>query len=474
LPRVYGAGRTAMVYTAHVPSQPLIRLPDPEPDATIVRAVADDHSPETIDLGVALRLAGVDNPTIALAREQVREALAGQLAARSLLLPSLNAGANYYTHSGNLQASSGAVFPVTRDGLYAGFGARAVGSSTLAFPGVRLFAHLGDAVYEPLAARQRVSARTSDAAAVQNEILLQVATAYLHLVEAESRLTILRQGEVDVSEVARLTRVFAEKGQGRYSDADRAQSRLDLLRRQTREAEEDLSVASAELARLLSLDPSTTLRTPGGPVQPISLIPEGAELESLVADAIRNRPEIVSRGAEVVQAQVRVRQEQARPFLPTISIGFSGGWFGGGSNQVEPRFSPLGGRTDFDALAVWNIQNLGFGNRADIRRAHAVVSESLAAYDITLNRVRREVADTHAEVKAAARQIEVATAAVAAAEEGYKLETTRIQQGQGRPLEVLDSLQQLLDAREQRLNALIAYNVAQFRLMAARGISPSR
>lgn len=174
---------------------------------------------ETLDLGVVLRLAGVENPTINLARERVQETLADQLAARSLLLPSVNIGGNYHHHSGNLQASPGFIRDVNSQSLYLGFGARTLAAESVAFPGVRLFAHLGDAVYEPLAARQRVSARRSDAWAVQNDILLRVATAYLELMGAEARLEVLRKGEADVAEVVRLTRVYAEKGQGRQGDA---------------------------------------------------------------------------------------------------------------------------------------------------------------------------------------------------------------------------------------------------------------
>ncbi|MEO2092051.1 MAG: TolC family protein, partial [Gemmataceae bacterium] len=164
---------------------------------------------------MALRLAGVDNPTVNLARERVREALAVQLAARALLLPSVNIGGNFYLHRGNLQASSGLIRDVDRPSLYLGAGARAVGTGTVTVPGVWLFAHLGDAMYEPLAARQRVAASRSDAQAVQNVVLRDVAAGYLRLAGAEARLDVLRQGETDVAEVVRLTRVYAEKGQGR-------------------------------------------------------------------------------------------------------------------------------------------------------------------------------------------------------------------------------------------------------------------
>src|SRR5205823_3635660 len=72
----------------------------------------------TLDLGVALRLAGVDNPTINLAREAVREALAAQLAARALPLPNLNAGGNFRLHRGVYQTGPGTVRDVDVQSLY--------------------------------------------------------------------------------------------------------------------------------------------------------------------------------------------------------------------------------------------------------------------------------------------------------------------------------------------------------------------
>jgi outer membrane protein TolC len=436
---------------------------------------AESGPSETIDLGVALRLAGVDNPTINLAREQIREALAGQLAARSLLLPSVNIGGNYHLHYGVLQASPGFIRSVSSQSLYLGFGARTLAAESVAFPGIRLFAHLGDAVYEPLAARQRVVARRSEARAVENDILLRVAVAYLELMGAEGRLEILRRGEADVAEVARVTRVYAEKGQGRAGDANRAEARLDLTRRELRAAEEEVGVASAQLSRLLSLDPSVRLRTPGGALPQFRLVPEDTEAEPLVLQAARNRPELLARTAEIAEARVRTRQERVRPFVPTVSVGVSGGWFGGGSNLTTDRFGSLIGRSDFDVFAVWTTQNLGFGNRAQVRRVDALLGQAVAAYDVALNRVRREVTEALADARAAARQIGIAEQSVAAAEEGYRLELERIKQGAptlGRPIEVLDSFEQLITARQELLRAIVAFDAAQFRLFVALGSNP--
>lgn len=429
-------------------------------------------STETIDLGIALRLAGVDNPTINLAREQIREALALFLGARSLLLPSVNIGGNYHLHDGALQASFGQIRRVESQSLYLGFGARTLAAESVAFPGVRLFAHLGDAVFEPLAARQQIVVQRSNAQAVQNDILMQVAVAYINLVGAEARLEVLRQGGVDIGELVRLTRIYAQKGQGREGDADRTEGRASLVEQQLHQAEEQVAVASAELCRLLNLDPSIHLRTPGGPVLPVPLISEESDLEALVSEGIQNRPELYARAAAIQQARFRVQQERVRPLLPQVSVGFSGGLFGGGGTAVSSFFGQMNGRTDFDVFAVWNIQNLGFGNRAHVRSAQAIVAESIAAYNRTVNEVRREISESLADAQAASRRVQYARMSVLTAEEGFKLEMERIRLGQGRPIEILDSFRQLVDSRQELVAAISEYNSAQFRLFVAVGSNP--
>ena len=444
--------------------------------ATVVAAKAETPAgappaEETIDLGVALRLAGVGNPTIALARERVREAAAAELGARSLLLPSVNVGGNYRVHRGAFQSGQGFIRNTDLQSLYLGAGA--VGSGTVTIPGVRLFAHLGDAVFEPLAARQQTAVRRADAAATDNAVLLDVATRYLELVGAEARLDVLRRGEADVNEVVRITGVFAAKGQGRVADADRAEANADLLRRQLGAAEEDVAVASARLAGLLNLSPADRLRTPGGPVEPLRLLPEDSALEPLVEAAVRSRPEVAARAAAVGEAETRRRQERVRPWLPTVSAGFSAGTFGAGAEQTNTSLGSFAGRTDFDVLAVWNVQNLGLGNRARVRRTDALVGVAVAEYDAAVNGVRREVAEALAAAQAAARQIGQARAAVAIAEEGFQLEVQRTRQGLGRPIEVLDSFNQLLDARQELVRAVVAFDLAQFRLFVAVGNNPA-
>jgi outer membrane protein TolC len=168
-----------------------------------------------------------------------------------------------------------------------------------------------------------------------------------------------------------------------------------------------------------------------------------------------------------------------------LSVGFSAGGFGGGSNrtaagiptangqvQVSPSFGNFDTRTDFDVFAVWTLQNAGAGNRASTHRAQAVVGEARAALDQTTNQVRREIAEALADVLAAGRQIEITRSQLCLAEEGFSEEMERIKKSVGRPLETLDSFRQLSDAQQAVLRAVVVYNAAQYRLLVVIGWSP--
>jgi outer membrane protein TolC len=429
-------------------------------------------------MGQALRLAGVDNPTINLARERIQESLALQLGARALLLPNINAGANYHYNNGPVEASFGQIIPVADQVLYAGFGSGAVGASAVTVPGLWLFSSLSDAIYEPKAVREVVAERRSESAAINNAILRDVAVAYLRLVGSEARLDVLRGVDREGAEMVQLTLEFSQAGQGRPADADRARAYNRLVERERQAALEEVAVASAQLCRLLSLDPSIQLRTPSPTIEPIRLISEDDDPETLIALALQARPELSGRSAAIREAQVRLRHEKVRPLLPTVSVGVSSATFSGASDLITSRFEPFTGRTDIDAMAVWNLQNLGFGNRARVREATAILSQALAEYGAVKNRIRSEVLDALAEARAAAAQLDIARAAVANANEGYQLDLQRIKGGKGvgpnaaRPIELLDSFNNILQAREELVAAVIGYDIAQFRLFVAVGSNP--
>jgi outer membrane protein TolC len=430
-------------------------------------------SERPIDLATALALAGAGNPTIALAEEAVRESEAALLQARALAVPTVNAGLNYRVHEGNLLSSSGIIRDVHSSSLYSGLGASARAAETVGIPGVRIFAHVADAWFEPRAATFAVAGRQFEAAATRNDILLDVVNRYLDLAGAHERLSARRQTESDLSDVARMTADFARTGKGREGDAERARTELQLARAETDRAEELVATAAAELARLLSIDPSVRLRPTSEPLPLIRLVNRQASLEELVQIAIANRPEVGAWTAEIAVTQTRLREERFRPFVPLLSVGYSAGTFGGGSNQVEPRFGRFDGRSDFDAWAVWSLANFGLGNLAVQRARRAEVGQAEAERAQAVDRVRREVAEAHAMAAARLQQVEVARRQLAAAVEGARLDIVRTRNVEGRPIEVLNSLRLLSAARLEFIRTVVGYDQAEFRLFVALGQPPA-
>ncbi len=429
----------------------------------------DEHP---IDLATALRLADAANPTIGAARALVLEALANRMAARSLLLPSLNTGVSYRGHEGFLERSSGKITNDSLQSLYVGSGVSPIGTAPAQLPGVNIQTPLTDAWFEPLAARQRLAGARFHAQSTANEILLDVATLYLQLLGNQSILGAQRLSELQAHDVVNITRHFAEFGEGRDSDANRAFSQWKRRRADVLKAEEEVAVTAARLANRLNLDPSVRLEAAGGPLVPLELVDLETPQRELLQVALRQRPDIAARTAAIGEAEAHLKQEVGRPLLPTLWVGFSGGAFGGGSNLVPPLVGNFAGRTDFDVRVYWTLLNLGAGNLSLIKERRARVGQMAAEQSATINLARGEVSAALADSRAAFNEVGVARSELASAELGFKEDLERSRQNLGRPIEVLNSLTLLAQARVNLIRALVHYDQAQFTLWVALGSPP--
>lgn len=473
-------------------------LPSPEAGMSIPSIPFSDKV-RPLSLGAALAQAGMENPVLNIARQAVASAQGLQLQARVLLLPSVNVGGNYDDHTGPLIASFGGIRKVSKDLVYYGLGANTVAAETIKIPGLLISTPLTDAIFEPRAARFAVTNRSFLATATRNDIFLEVSTTYLALMNAETRLAIIRQSERDFEEVARLTASFAKRGRGRYGDADRAEADLLALRYEEQQVQQDVAVASADLAQLLNLDPSVRLVTGDIPLQVVQFVDPLAPLPKLLEIAEQNHPAILAASAAIRASQVRVRQETVRPLLPILWMGLSAGEFGGGAvastsgnvfnphtgndnlapsvtalgGHTDPKFGKIGSRIDIDVLALWQFRNLGLGNLALIRERRAQRNLAGAERLRILNEVREKVSAAYNTSAAQFRAIAIQRRRVQEATDGFQRDLITSFRGVVLPIEVLDNAKRLRAAREALLEAVIGFDRAQFELFVALGQPPS-
>jgi len=425
-----------------------------------------------IDLSTALRLAAAENPQIAEARSYIGVALADLQGARALMLPTLNIGTNYHGHTGNLQRSSGHVLNLSEQSLYFGGGARTLAAESVAIPAINIVAPLADTLYAPLAARQALATVEFNSTATTNDVLREVADQYLELLGAQAALAAERQSEAEANDLAKLTANYTRVGLEQEADAHRAGTEDRLRRLAIHRAEEAVAVASARLSRRLHLDPSVRLAAPEGIIEPLSLVDLSSGREGLIRTALGRRPELGARGAAIALAETRLRQEYARPFLPFVWVGSSGGGFGGGSNLVPPYVGNFRGRTDFDVRVFWTLQNFGLGNLAQQKRRRAQVGQAAADRARLINQVRREVMNAYALCLARREQVTVGRLGLRTAEAGFREDLARIRGAVGMPIEATNSLELLADARQNFIRSLIELNQAEFALYVALGSPP--
>jgi outer membrane protein TolC len=302
--------------------------------------------------------------------------------------------------------------------------------------------------------------------ATTNDTLLAVAQTYLELLRAIQEVTIANEIADQTRRVATLTAEYARTGEGLQADADRLQVELTVRQNDVLRAEESRQVAVTRLAQLLHLDPTLDLAPAEPVVVAVELVPADVDLHELVARGLSSRPELAESRYLVAEAVTRLRRERLAPLVPSVLLGTSYGAMGSGINSA---IAPATGRLDVDAVAYWQIRNLGLGDRAAQNEAHSVVHQARLRQVATMDQVAREITESYSQTQARRQQIAIAREGVRAAINSYLRNLARIKEGKGLPIEVLQSVQALAVARREYLRTMIDYNLAQFALHRAIG-----
>lgn len=419
-----------------------------------------------IDLPSVMAMSNANHPLVAFMQWRVQEAEAQTLRAEMLWLPSLRAGINFNKHEGRIQDVAGNVIKTSRGSLYAGAGAQAVGAGSPAVPGIFASFHLTDALHQPEIAEQERCARQLAATAAEHDAWLQAALAYTELTRAYQERAIAGDVVAQLEELERITGDYARTGQGLKSDHERAQAELAIRRNDVLRAGEGVQVATARLAQQVRLDPTIELLPRETVMQPLSLSASSVPPQQLVADALANRPEAAESRHLVSQAVTRLQRETSAPWLPSVLLGMS---YGGLTGGLGGDFRNSGGRFDGDVAAYWEVRQLGFGEKAARDEATARIEQAKWREISMLDRIAREVVEATAQVESRRQQIAQAETAVAAGQRSYEQNRERIRNAQGLPIETLQAIQALGQARREYLRFVADFNTAQLTQQRALG-----
>ena len=439
-----------------------------------VPIIQPEDRPLPINLPTAMQLANVRAVDIAAAADRIRVAAASLEQAQVLWLPTITVGGDYNRHDGRNQDTLGNVFDNSRSSGMLGLGT-GIGPAAIL--------DVGEAIFAPLAARQQVKVRQADRQTASNDTLVAVSDSYFSVQQARGELAGAIATTQRTEEVVRRIKKLAPEIVPEL-ETDRAEA--ELARRQQAEllARERWKVASAELMRLLRMDPSAQVEPIEPPQLRVELIDLHKSVDDLVPIALTSRPELASQQAQVQLTLTLLKQEQLRPLIPSLLLrGYStpvtgtlgAAYFGGGPNSS---FGNGGLREDFDVQLLWQFNNLGFGNRAQNHRREA--ENQLAVIDLfrIQDRVAAEVVQAYTQAQMAVRRNEVAEKGVRSALSSADKNLVALGQTKGagnqilllvRPQEAVAAVQALAQAYVDYYGAVADANRAQFRLYRALG-----
>ncbi len=423
-----------------------------------------------INLATALRLSDARPLIVAAAEASVWVAEAQLTRAKVLWVPSFMLGADLIRHDGG--------------GPDINKGIMTVNSTNFFYGGAGLWelVSLTDAYFEPLAARQVLNSRQWEIQTAKNNALLMTADAYFKVHQYRGMyagaLYAVERGHDLVERIAQLSRDLVPA-----VEVDRARNMVADLEQQATSARESWRVSSANLTQILRLDPRAVVVPLEHDHLQLTLIDPAASLHELTRVAVTNRPELASRRALVQAAEVRVRREKWRPFLPLVAVnGFQSagmyyniGIFGLGPNSSLNQYV---GRDDVSLQCVWQIDAFGIGNLARIKQQRGDQSSAIVELFKAQDTVAKEVTAAQAHVQSAAARVSQAQRALRTGIITFNghiegiAQTTRLENFLimvYRPQEAVYSLELLKLAFDEYFTTVNDYNRAQFELFHALG-----
>jgi outer membrane protein TolC len=435
-----------------------------------------------INLATALRLSDARPLIVAAAQASVIVAEAQLTRAKVIWVPTLVFGADYIRHDGGgPDFNKGVLTAPSVNYFYAG------GGLNLSNSGLFEFVNLTDAYFQPLVVRQVLNSRQWDIQTAKNDALLLTADAYFRVHQHRGMYTgalyCVERGQELVKQVASLSKELVP-----IVEVERARNLLAHLEQLATSERQAWRVHSANLTRVLRLNPQAVVVPLEHDHLQLTLIDPATPLADLQQTALVNRPDLASKRALVQAGAESISREKMRPFLPIVVLGgfqnaggmmTQAGIFGLGPNSSLNQWT---GRADVSIQLVWQFDALGIGNLARIKQQRGNQSQAIVQLNRTQDAVAAEVMEAYANLQSAAARVGQADRSLRTALTAYNGNVEGLRQTTRfgdtlvlvyRPQEVIYALRLLKLAFDEYFTTVADYNRAEFELFHALGYPAS-
>jgi len=298
----------------------------------------------------------------------------------------------------------------------------------------------------------------------RNKLVEDVTTAYFDVLRAKSLLTVAERAAENAADRLRIAEAYLRAGTGTKFDVLRAETQVADAKQSVLTAQNGVALATAALNNVLGWDQNTPLELepPSG-----NAPTDVADLDASLGEAYRMRPEVLQADAGIRAAE-KGYYLASRSQLPTMAVVWS--------QQYTPDTGAFGRKSSWAAVAKVTVP-LFDGGVASARRqqADAQLEAARLGKRQAMDGIALEVRQAYLTYVNARERLKVAEAAMAQAEEAYRLAQVRYKAGVtltpgGSPLlEISDAQTALTQAQTNRINAQYDVETARTRLERAMG-----
>ena len=291
-------------------------------------------------------------------------------------------------------------------------------------------------------ARRAEKATGLEVSRKKEETVFQVLTAYLNVLTAKEYARVAQQGLSDAREHYRIAELMERAGMGLSSDVLRA--RVFLASAESVQVTADSLLAQAQTGLALAMGEAGGSRMDVS--APVPSLPETGTLEGRIAAVRANRSDLRAFSLRVENADTNMSFQKS-DYLPTVGVT--------GAYQIDAQngiFSPDNHTWKVGVGLTWNLFD-GLRREAEVAKASAERGKARQHYRGAEDFVAFQVTQAYLQVEEAARRVEIARAAVAAAEEGMRLVRTRYENQLARMIDLLDAQTAFNGARADLVRA---------------------
>lgn len=297
----------------------------------------------------------------------------------------------------------------------------------------------------------------------RNQLVQSVKAAYLAVLRAEAFVAVADQAIKNAEERKGVAEAHLNAGTGTRFDVLRAETELANARQNGISARNGVSLASAALASVMGLDQNTPLKVAATD----TAAAESPSFDTVLAEAYKVRP-------EALQCDLQVRAANRGVFLavrsqkPTVGLAWN--------MQFTPDAGAFSRKSQWAAVAQVSLPLFDGGMaRARSEQAHADLGSAVTGKQAALDGIALDVRRAVLTQVEANERLVVTSAALAQAEEQYRLAQVRFKAGVSAVagasplLEITDAQTALTQAQTNHVNAMYDVQAARANVDRAAG-----